>query len=90
MDYLEQHHGVKRFVLVGRSFGGAPVFTVGGADRRVVGCATVASQTAETDGIRNLAPTPVLLLTEPETRPSVLFARNDSTKHTALARERDA
>ncbi|PPQ73387.1 hypothetical protein CVT26_015490 [Gymnopilus dilepis] len=45
-----------------RSFGGAPVFTVGGADRRVVGCATVASQTAETDGIRNLAPTPVLLL----------------------------
>lgn len=62
MDYLETGYAVSRFVLVGWSFGGAPVFTVGGSDRRVVGCATVASQTADTDGIRKVAPRPVLLL----------------------------
>lgn len=62
MQYLENGYAVSRFVLVGWSFGGAPVFTVGGNDRRVVGCATVASQTADTDGITSLAPTPVLLL----------------------------
>ncbi|KAI4172406.1 MAG: hypothetical protein LQ346_008604, partial [Caloplaca aetnensis] len=50
MNYLENTHSVTRFVLVGWSFGGAPVFTVGGSDPRVVGCATVASQTAETEG----------------------------------------
>lgn len=61
MKYLEHKHGLTRFVLVGWSFGGAPVFTVG-RDKRVVGCATVASQTAETEGIKRLAPTPVLLL----------------------------
>ncbi|KAL9121067.1 MAG: hypothetical protein Q9187_002372 [Circinaria calcarea] len=62
MNYLEKSYAVSRFVLVGWSFGGAPVFTVGGKDRRVVGCATVASQTADTDGIGSLAPRPVLLL----------------------------
>ncbi|KAL9599939.1 MAG: hypothetical protein Q9219_003501 [cf. Caloplaca sp. 3 TL-2023] len=62
MDYLETEHAVSRFVLVGWSFGGAPVFTVAGSDRRVVACATVASQTAETEGIGKLAPRPVLLL----------------------------
>ncbi|KAL8720318.1 MAG: hypothetical protein Q9225_002805 [Loekoesia sp. 1 TL-2023] len=62
MNHLEKEHAVSKFVLVGWSFGGAPVFTVGGSDRRVVGCATVASQTAETEGIRNLAPKPLLLL----------------------------
>ena len=62
MDELESHYGITRFVLVGWSFGGAPVFTVGGCDERVVGCATIASQTAETDGIRALSPTPLLLL----------------------------
>ncbi|MCJ1254951.1 hypothetical protein MMC24_002767 [Lignoscripta atroalba] len=62
MKYLEDRYAVARFVLVGWSFGGAPVFTVGGSDKRVVGCATVASQTADTDGIRSLSPTPVLLL----------------------------
>lgn len=54
MDYLEQNFSINRFVLVGWSFGGAPVFTVGGMDERVVGCATVASQTAETEGIRSV------------------------------------
>jgi pimeloyl-ACP methyl ester carboxylesterase len=62
MDELETSYGIKHFVLVGWSFGGAPVFTVGGSDNRVVGCATVASQTAETEGIRTLAPKPLLLL----------------------------
>lgn len=62
MDYLEKGFQTSRFVLVGWSFGGAPVFTVGGNDQRVVGCATVASQTAETDGVRSLAPRPLLLL----------------------------
>lgn len=62
MDYLESRYSVSRFVLTGWSFGGAPVFTVGGNDARVVGCATVASQTAETDGIEGLSPRPVLFL----------------------------
>lgn len=64
MDYLRKGHGINRFVLVGWSFGGAPVFTVGGSDDRVVACATVASQTAETDGIADVArkALPTLLL----------------------------
>ncbi|KAK6002675.1 hypothetical protein QM012_001425 [Aureobasidium pullulans] len=64
MEYLKAQHNISRFVLVGWSFGGAPVFTVGGQDARVVGCATVASQTAETEGIRAVGRrgVPVLLL----------------------------
>jgi len=64
MDYLHTGYGVSRYVLVGWSFGGAPVFTVGGQDDRVVGCATVASQTADTEGIREVGRkgTPILLL----------------------------
>jgi hypothetical protein len=62
MKTLEESYGINSFVLVGWSFGGAPVFTVGGQDKRVVGCATVASQTAETEGIRSLAPRSLLLL----------------------------
>jgi alpha/beta superfamily hydrolase len=55
MEYLQNELAVSRFVLVGWSYGGAPVFTVGGQDERVVGSAAIASQTAETDGIRQLA-----------------------------------
>jgi dienelactone hydrolase len=62
IDYMESKYFISKFALVGWSFGGAPVFTVGRMDSRVVGCATVASQTAETEGIRKLAPRPVLLL----------------------------
>jgi hypothetical protein len=62
MQWLEDEYQLTKFVLVGWSFGGAPVFTVGGMDKRVIGCATVASQTAETEGIRQLAPRPLLLL----------------------------
>jgi len=60
--YLETGYAVSRFVLVGWSFGGAPVSTVGGSDNRVVGCAMVASQLAETTGIRTMAPRPLLLM----------------------------
>lgn len=62
MEYLQNKYSVSRFVLTGWSFGGAPVFTVGGNDTRVVGCATVASQTAEADGVKQLSPRPLLLL----------------------------
>ncbi|CAI4214158.1 unnamed protein product [Parascedosporium putredinis] len=66
MAFLRDMYGIERFILVGWSFGGAPVFTVSGADdeygRSVIACATVASQTAETKGIRHLAPRPLLLL----------------------------
>jgi len=62
MNQMEEQYNVARFILVGWSFGGAPCFTVGGNDPRVIGCATIASQTAETEGIRSLAPRPVLLL----------------------------
>ncbi|WWC94406.1 hypothetical protein V866_001248 [Kwoniella sp. B9012] len=64
MDWLQYKSGLglSHFVLGGWSFGGAPVFTVGGKDRRVISAVTIASQTAETEGIRQLAPSPVLLL----------------------------
>lgn len=54
MEYLQTGFAVSRFVLVGWSFGGAPVMTVGGQDDRVVGCATIASLTAETDGVASV------------------------------------
>lgn len=60
--FLQDIYGIDRIVLVGWSFGGAPVFTVGGSDDRIIGCATMASQTAGTEGIRHLSPTPILLL----------------------------
>jgi hypothetical protein len=64
MDFLQRTLGISRFVLVGWSFGGAPVMTVGGQDDRVVGCATIASQSAETEGIERVAAKslPLLLL----------------------------
>lgn len=63
MDYLRDHFQAQHFVLVGWSFGGAPCFTVAAKEKeRVLGVATVASQTAETEGIAQLAPRPVLLL----------------------------
>ncbi|KAK5938375.1 hypothetical protein PMZ80_009345 [Knufia obscura] len=47
MDYMAETYGTEKFVLVGWSFGGAPVFSLAGRDERVVGAATVASQTAD-------------------------------------------
>jgi len=73
MDFLQRTLGIGRFVLVGWSFGGAPAMTVGGQDDRVVGCAAVASQTAETEGIERIAAKslPLLLLhgTDDQTHP---------------------
>ncbi|KAF7131307.1 hypothetical protein CNMCM5793_004421 [Aspergillus hiratsukae] len=61
--YLNEHFSSSAFVLVGWSFGGSPCFTVAAQEpERVRGVATVASQTAETSGIRKLSPRPVLLL----------------------------
>ncbi|KAL4978171.1 Alpha/Beta hydrolase protein [Aspergillus desertorum] len=63
MDHLHDHHGSSRFVVVGWSFGGAPCFTIAAQEpERVVGVATIASQTAETSGVRKLSPRPLLLL----------------------------
>ncbi|KAK4098912.1 alpha/beta-hydrolase [Parathielavia hyrcaniae] len=62
MAYLRDMYGLDRFVLVGWSFGGAVAFSAAADDPRVVGVATVASQTADAEGIGKLAPRPVLLL----------------------------
>ncbi|KAK4237734.1 Alpha/Beta hydrolase protein [Achaetomium macrosporum] len=63
MAYLNDMYGLDRFVLIGWSFGGAVVYTVGGDDPRVVGCATVASQTANAEqGMKKMRPRPVMLL----------------------------
>lgn len=64
MDYLHTTlPSINRFVLVGWSFGSAPVFTVASqALGRIAGCAVVAPQTAETGGITSLSPKPMLLL----------------------------
>lgn len=63
MSYLAtKYPSISKFVLVGWSFGAAPVFSVSGPDYRVSGAACVAPQTAETKGIEQLAPRPLLLL----------------------------
>lgn len=62
-DYLSTHYSSQNFVIVGWSFGGSPCFTVAAREpERVRGVATVASQTAGTEGVRKLSPRPVLLL----------------------------
>lgn len=63
IDYLSSQYTTTRVVLVGWSFGGSPCFTVAATDpERVMGVATIASQTAATEGIQRLRPRPVLLL----------------------------
>lgn len=63
IDYLSSQYTTTRVVLVGWSFGGSPCFTVAATDpERVMGVATIASQTAKTDGIQRLRPRPVLLM----------------------------
>ena len=54
--------GAERAVLVGWSFGGAVVITAGAASERVVGVATVASQTYGTGEVGELSPEKGLLL----------------------------
>lgn len=64
MDYLQHRLAVGRYVLVGWNHGSAPAMTVGGLDNRVVGCATVASRTADSDVVKRVAEKslPLLLL----------------------------
>ena len=54
--------GMERAVLVGWSFGGAVVISAGAASERVVGVATVASQTYGTEDVGALSPEKSLLL----------------------------
>ncbi|RDW58572.1 uncharacterized protein DSM5745_11263 [Aspergillus mulundensis] len=63
MNYLQEHYQSTRFVVVGWSFGGSPCFTVAAQEpERICGVATVASQTAQTSGVRKLSPRPMLVL----------------------------
>ena len=59
---LLEQEGIERIVLVGWSFGGAVVITAGALSGRVVGVATVASQTSGTGAVGRLAPRSLLLL----------------------------
>ena len=59
---LLEREGVGRVVLVGWSFGGAVVITAGAMAERVVGVATVGSQTYGTQAVSRLAPRSLLLL----------------------------
>ncbi|KAH8689052.1 Alpha/Beta hydrolase protein [Talaromyces proteolyticus] len=63
MDHLAVEFSSEHFVLVGWSFGGSPCFTVAAKEpRRVAGVATVASQTAQTEGVTMLCPRPMLVM----------------------------
>lgn len=67
MDFIShatRYPGINKFVLVGWSFGSAPILTVASGPRRrqVLGVASIAGQTAQTDGIDSIAPTPVLIM----------------------------
>lgn len=64
IDYLQRRLAISRFILVGWNHGSAPVMAVGGLDDRVVGCATIASRTAESDVVERIAEKslPILLL----------------------------
>jgi uncharacterized protein len=61
LDELRQG-GIKRFALIGWSFGGAVVISSGVAHSDVLGVATLASQTAGTAAVSRLAPRSLLLL----------------------------
>ena len=83
--------GVERAVLVGWSFGGAVVISAGAASERVVGVATVASQTYGTENVDELSPEKSLLLihgTADQTLPAELsrqlYARAGEPKELVL------
>ena len=61
LEYLGQR-GAERAVLVGWSFGGAVVISAGAASERVIGVATVASQTYGAGDVGRLSPEKSLLL----------------------------
>ncbi|CRG92036.1 hypothetical protein PISL3812_09091 [Talaromyces islandicus] len=63
MDYLAVEFSTTQFILVGWSFGGSPCFKVAATEPgRVAGVATVASQTARTEGVSMLSPRPMLVM----------------------------
>jgi hypothetical protein len=73
MDYLRRNLSVTRFVLVGWSFGSVPAMSVSGHDDRVIGCAAIASQSADAtilEGVEGVAKKglPLLLLHGTEDR----------------------
>ncbi|KAK5680151.1 hypothetical protein LTR17_027547 [Elasticomyces elasticus] len=61
IEVLKSEHQIEKIVLVGWSFGSAPVLTCAAQDPRVIGAALVAPQTAETEGLEMLPPRPLLL-----------------------------
>ncbi|EMC91210.1 hypothetical protein BAUCODRAFT_127124 [Baudoinia panamericana UAMH 10762] len=61
VDFLQREKQIEKVVLVGWSFGSAPVFTFAAQDQRCSAAAVVAPQTAETEGMYKMPPRPVLL-----------------------------
>lgn len=57
-----QSTGVRRFVLVGHSFGGAVAIGIGALTDAVIGVATLSAQTRGTNSIEKIAPRPLLLI----------------------------
>lgn len=57
-----KRRGVKRFGLVGHSFGGAVMITVGAATPEVVTVVTLSTQTAGVQDTPGLAPRPILII----------------------------
>lgn len=62
LGFLANRLTASKFVVCGWSFGSAPALTAAAKDERIKGVALVAPQTAETSGIRRLAPRSLLLI----------------------------
>lgn len=62
-DYLSRSYNSTHFAVVGWSFGGSPCFTVASQEpSRLRGVVTIGTQSADTEGVRDLSPRPLLLL----------------------------
>ena len=62
INYLAGQYHSSRFVVVGWSFGASPCLTAAAQDERISGVATVGAQLANTSGVSQLPPRPLLLL----------------------------
>ena len=62
LNYLSEQYSSSRFVVVGWSFGASPCITAAAQEDRISGVATVGAQLANTSGISQLPPRPLLLL----------------------------
>jgi dienelactone hydrolase len=93
MDYLRRNLAVTRFVLVGWSFGSIPTMTVSGHDDRVIGCAAIASQSADAtvlEGVESVAAKGLPLLLLHGTRDRMLkYAGSEKLLRTYQQRVRD-